>query len=66
MFSTRAAKVSVKSARKATLLGIELDDQSHARAGAIKEDAVTDAAFASAALPLLRLPARRASAAAPR
>jgi len=41
------------------LLGIELDDSSHARASAQRGDAVKDAAFASAGLPLLRLPARR-------
>lgn len=41
------------------LLGIELDDSSHARASAQKGDAVKDAAFTSAGLPLLRLPARR-------
>lgn len=41
------------------LLGIELDDSSHARARAQKGDAIKDAAFASAGLPLLRMPAKR-------
>lgn len=41
------------------LLGIELDDSSHARVSAQRGDAVKDAAFASAGLPLLRVSARR-------
>ena len=40
------------------VLAIELDDSSHAGARATKRDAVKDAAFASAGLALLRLPAR--------
>lgn len=46
------------------LLGIELDDASHSRPSAEKRDAVKDAAFASAQLPLLRIPARRGYATA--
>jgi hypothetical protein len=41
------------------VLGIELDDSSHQRAARIERDAFVDAVFASAGLPLLRLPARQ-------
>lgn len=42
------------------LLGIELDDASHARADRVESDAFLDRVFAAAGLPLLRIPAQRA------
>jgi len=39
------------------LVGIELDDSSHARADRQERDALVDAVFAVAALPLVRIPA---------
>ncbi len=39
------------------LVGIELDDSSHARSKRQERDALVDAVFAAAALPLLRIPA---------
>ena len=42
------------------LLGIELDDASHARKERIERDEFLDRAFAAAGLPLLRIPAQRA------
>lgn len=45
---------------RSPVLGIELDDSSHAKAQAAKRDALKDAAFAGAGLPLLRIPTRAA------
>lgn len=42
------------------LLGIELDDASHARADRVKRDEFLNSAFAAASLPLVRIPAQRA------
>jgi len=44
------------------LVGIELDDSSHARADRQERDALVDAVFAVAALPLVRIPALGATA----
>ena len=44
------------------MLGIELDDSSHQRAARIERDAFVDAVFASAGLPLLRIPAQQSYA----
>jgi hypothetical protein len=46
------------------LLGIELDDSSHQRSERVERDALVDAVFASAGLPLLHLPARASYASA--
>jgi hypothetical protein len=42
------------------LLGVELDDASHARKDRAERDDFVDNAFAAAGLPLLRIPAQRA------